>query len=79
MIDKKEELSDMLDELQHIKREMGDDTLVGGVSQYNFEHTLIDFNEPIDSYNSRDIYPAIEIKTMYIPIPPDSGQFHKNN
>lgn len=78
-MDIKEELSDMLDELQHVKREMGDDTLVDVDQEYHFEHALINFDEPVNQYNSRDILPAIKIKTMYIPIPPDSGsssRFH---
>lgn len=75
----KEELSDMLDELQHVKREMGDDTLVDVVQEHHFEHALINFDEPMNQYNSRDPYPAIKIKTMNVPIPPDSGsssRFH---
>lgn len=56
---------------------MGDDTLVDVVQEHHFEHTLIDFNEPIDQYNSRDILPAIKIKTKNVPIPPDSGFFVK--
>lgn len=81
MIDKKEELSDMLDELQHIKREMGDDTLVDVIRENHFEHALIDFNEPMNQYNNRDIYPAINIQNCYIPSPSYNGssyQFHKN-
>ncbi len=63
----KEELSDLIDELQEIKRKMGDDTLVDVVHEYHYEHSLIDFDEPMNQYNCRDIMPAINIENYYIP------------
>lgn len=76
--EKIEELSDILDELQRIKYGMGDDTLVDVVEEHHFEHSLIDFHEPMDEYNSRELLPAIKIKHFNAPIPPDSGYFHKD-
>lgn len=80
-MDIKEELSDMLDELQRIKWEMGDDTLVDVIRENHFEHALINFDEPMNQYNSREPYPAINIQNMYIPSPSYNGssyQFRKN-
>ncbi|MCI9435244.1 MAG: hypothetical protein HFI86_08265 [Bacilli bacterium] len=73
----KEELSDMLDELQCVKREMGDDTLVDVVQEHHFEHALINFDEPMNQYNSRDPYPAINIQNCYIPSPSYSSSSYQ--
>ena len=39
-----------------------------------FEHAgLVDFNEPVDIWNNRDILPAMVIKNCYIPIPAEDN------
>ena len=47
--------------------------LVNIYEQYSFVNSLIDFEEDIDEWNSRNILPAFPTKNCYIPIPPDSG------
>ena len=49
------------------------DELVEIYEQHSFVNSLIDFEEEVDEWNSRDIFPAFPTKNCYIPIPPDSG------
>ncbi len=50
-----------------------ENTLVEVFDQNIFGNSLIDFDEEMNEWNSRDILPALAIKDWYIPIPPDSG------
>lgn len=52
---------------------VSDNQLVNVYEQYVFVNSLIDFDEEMNEWNSRDILPAIAIKNCYIPTPPDSG------
>lgn len=49
------------------------DEFVEIYEQHSFVNSLIDFEEEVDEWNSRDILPAFPTKNCYIPIPPDSG------
>ena len=45
------------------------------ISKHCFEHAgLVDFNEPVDMWNNRDILPAMVIKNCYIPVPMDDDE-----
>ncbi len=52
---------------------LSEDELIEIYEQHVFENSLIDFNEEMNEWNSRDILPALAVKNCYIPIPPDSG------
>lgn len=41
--------------------------------QHIFAHSLIDYEEPVDEWNMRDILPAFPSRSCYVPIPPDCG------
>lgn len=56
-----------------IKAREKDNELIDIYEQHIFEHSLINFDEPFDEWNMRDILPAFPSRNCYIPIPPDSG------
>lgn len=69
------ELKSMAQDLKTVtNKTKGDDNeFIITEEQHCFEHSLIDFEEPVDEYNMRDILPAFPSRTCYIPIPPTSG------
>lgn len=76
MVDKsklKDDLKSMVGDLKTAANKTNDNELVDIYEQHSFEHALIDYNEPVDEWNMRDILPAFPSRNCYIPIPPDSG------
>lgn len=52
---------------------VSENKLINVYEQHIFVNSLIDFEEEVDEWNSREILPAFLTKNCYIPIPPDSG------
>ena len=77
MKDSLKELKSVATDLKNIANntEKEDNELIVIDEQYTFEHSLINFEEPVDEFNMRNIYPAFPTNSLYIPFPPDNGQF----
>lgn len=82
MVDKsklKDDLKSMVGDLKTAANQTNEkaNELVDIYERHSFEHALIDYNEPVDEWNMRDILPAFPTKKCCIPIPPDSGFFDR--
>lgn len=71
----KDDLKSMVGDLKTAANQTNenDNELVDIYEQHSFEHSLIDYNEPVNEWNMRDILPAFPSRNCYIPIPPDCG------